>query len=294
MATTGGSLHADPEARAALDRLYDAVWPGLVERIARARQLGADWYEVSTPFAHFEEGRALAHVGVVPIPLVMEGERVNVAGIHAVATHPDHRRRGLVRGVLERAIAFAEERFATQQLTTFVPEVFTGHGCRRLPQHHTVVAMPKRDRPSLAPVSIDDAPTRERLRALVRQRTPVSHRLGPIDGGHMVFINEVLETGGLERFRYDPELDVAVVVREREGALEVMDLIAREVPPLDEVLARLDTQLERARLCFTPDRFDVVPLAVEPAWPEDSVMARGPYPPEEHGAPFVLPPLAHC
>lgn len=294
MSATAGSLHADPEARAAIDRLYDAVWPGLPDRIARAAVLGADWYEVSTPFAHFEDGRALAHVGVVTIPLVMEGERVEVAGIHAVATHPGHRRRGLVRGVLERAIAFAEARFATLQLATSVPDVFTGHGFRRLPQHQVLVRMPKRDRPSFGPVRFDDVPTRERLMDLVRQRTPVSHRLGPIDGGHMVFINEVLETGGLERFRYDPDLDVALVVEEHEDTLDVLDLIARELPPLDDVLARLDSPMNRARLSFTPDRFDVEPLAVVPAWPDDSVMVRGPYPPEVRDEPFVLPPLAHC
>lgn len=288
------SLHDEPRARAAIARLYDAVWPGLPERIARAAELGADWYEVSTPFVHFEDGRALAHVGVVTIPLVVEGVAVEVAGIHAVATHPDHRGRGLIRGVLARAVAFAERRHATQQLSTAVPDVFTGHGFRAVAQHRFVVGMPKRGAPTLAPVRFDDLEARRRLGDLVRNRTPVSLRLGPVDEGHMVFINEVLETGGLRRVRYDADLDLALVVEEVDDTVEVVDLIARELPPLDDVLARLDTRATRARLYFTPDRFAVKPLAVEPAWPDDFVMVRGPYPPEERGDPFVLPPLAHC
>ena len=42
-------------------------------------------------------------MGVLEIPLVLEGKRVLVGGIHAVGTHPDHRGQGHYRRVMEEA-----------------------------------------------------------------------------------------------------------------------------------------------------------------------------------------------
>ena len=53
----------------------------------------------------------------------------------------------------------------------------------------------------------------------------------------------------------------------------------------------------RAELYFTPAGLDLggaEALSVEPAWPEDHIMVRGPYAPEHTGLPFILPALAHC
>src|SRR6185295_16167795 len=67
------------------------VWPKILPAVALADSLGFSWAEVSTPFVHYAGDRAVAHVGVIELPLVIGGRQRMVASIHGVCTDPDHR-----------------------------------------------------------------------------------------------------------------------------------------------------------------------------------------------------------
>ena len=84
--------------------LFGRVWPRLPATIAQAGALGFSWAAVSTPFARYEGDRALGHVGVIELPLVIGGRRRMVASIHAVCTDPARRRRGYADALLEQAV----------------------------------------------------------------------------------------------------------------------------------------------------------------------------------------------
>jgi len=78
----------------------ETAFPGIGAHVEAAGALGLDWGEVSTPFVKIVGGEVVSHVGVLSLPLVIEGRAVTAAGIHAVCTHPDHRRRGHYRAVM--------------------------------------------------------------------------------------------------------------------------------------------------------------------------------------------------
>jgi HEPN domain-containing protein len=59
---------------------------------------------------------------------------LTAAGIHAVATHPDHRHRGHCRRLLGEALAHAGRISETSQLMTELPRVFRPAGLRSVPQ----------------------------------------------------------------------------------------------------------------------------------------------------------------
>jgi hypothetical protein len=232
-------------------------------------------------------------VGVIEIPLVVAGERVVVAGIHAVATHPEHRRRGHCHRLLERALAYAETRSPSAQLTTELPRVFRGTGFRELAQR--CFELDVTHGPATAPF--------ERLRAedpehvalvhrLLSRRTPVSHHLGVVEPGWLFLIDEVLTNYGFGRLYYAPDLDAVAAFEVRDGVLRLYDIVAAELPPIVEIAARIPEPFTRTEVYFTPDRLGVPVLAEREAYPGDSLMVRGPYAIE--GSAFALPILAHC
>ena len=65
------------------------------------------------------------------------------------------------------------------------------------------------------------------------------------------------------------------------------DVVAREVPPLRELAARLAGEAREVEVLFTPDRLDAPWLAPAPRPPTEVLMVRGR--PAPGGAPGPLP-----
>jgi GNAT superfamily N-acetyltransferase len=277
----------DPAWWAAVHALYDEAFPGLPRGIAAARAAGVDWRTVTTPFALFENGRCVAHVGLIWHPMLLDGHRLRVAGVHAVCTAQSHRRQGLCRELLEAALAHAGPALA--KLHTDDPPVYTGRGFRVVPTWRFAAATAPRMvhwRP-LHPIE-NDLDNRI-LRDLLKDRSPVSHRCSSADEGWMVLIDAALSGRLAGDFRLLPDHE-AVVCGERmaDGRVLVTACIARELPPAEVVLGALADLGEHFVWSFSPDRLD--PAAVpEPAPARiGHFMVRGGWPVAE---PFGISPL---
>ena len=285
------AMYEDPAFRRSVHTLFDTVWKHLTPRIALAARAGADWHAVSAPFVEMEGSTAVAHVGVIEIPLVLDGTPTTVAGVHAVGTHPEHRKKGHITRLLGRALAHVEERgLATAQLTTASPRVFTPSGFRDLPMTRFEVAPVARSETTLRQLSIHSDADRELLWRLLRHRTPVSHRLGVVEPGWLFVIDEVLASSGFSRLYAADDLDTVVALSLTGDTLTVLDVVARELPPIEELLARVPFDFRRVLLSFCPDRFDTQVIATHPGDADEHLMVRGPY----TAGPLYLPPLAHC
>ena len=111
---------------------------------AIAGRLGYPWREVTTPFALVEDGRVIAHAGLLEIPLVVAGEAVTIGGLHAVCVQGDRRGQGVGRRVMTAALAAADERgypavvLASEKESLYARfgfrvrglQVFAAHGAR--------------------------------------------------------------------------------------------------------------------------------------------------------------------
>ncbi len=273
--------------------LFDQVWPGTPDRIQLAANLGWDWTEVSTPFAAMTADRAVAHAGVLSLPVRIDGQDRELASLHAVCTRPGSRGRGLARSQVERALSFADARWTAAQLSTDKPGVYEPHGFRAIELHRFRVPAPMGVfRKPLSPLSHRRQGDAELVHQLLSERDPVSDVFCPTDDGWLVGINAVLfwsgfagEPGGLG---YDEGTGSLIAWEDHGDTIRLLDVIAPVLPELDEVLACIPGSWTWAELCFTPDRFDVDAEPVD--WDDDEIfMVRGDWPvPEE---PFAISPL---
>lgn len=283
------SYQDHPELKSAVFELLDLVFPGISGAEAAIRALGGDWAAVSTPFVQFQEGRPVSHVGLIELPLVLDGRAVRVGSVHAVATHPDFRRRGYYRLLLEELFDFCRGRFETLILTTSNPEYYRPFGfemrsesCFSLP-----VTVPGRA-DGMRRLDLTEPEDLALAHRLVSGRQPVSKVLG-VGGEWTVFLfNERRQP-----LFYAEDLDVMVALKLENRRLSLFDIVGPRLPVWSGLLARLPGAAEEISFFFSPDLLKVKTSATALAREGGDttyLMTRGPFLPP--GIPFILPPSA--
>lgn len=295
-----GSRHSYDEGRELRDRVFgllEIVFPGLTAAAARAEGLGAPWESVSTPFVLFEGDAVVAHVGRIDLPLVVDGCERIVGSIHAVATHPDRRGRGLFRRLMEDVIADSDGLYETLVLTTETPAYYEPFGFRVTVEHEFGLRPSARAtegedeaagvRRPLRPLDLERGDDAALLLHRLDVRAPVSRTVGVVRERAIFCFNE-----SRRPLLYDAELDAIVVCDRRSGRLDLFDIVAPEMPSLARLLARLGApETEDVRVHFAPDqlgmdgRFAAIPRLFEHDGPS-YLMVRGR---ELSSAPFSLP-----
>lgn len=265
----------------AVHGLFDEAFPGLPEGIARARAVGAEWNQMSTPFALFDGDRCVAHVGLLSHPVRVLGQTEVFAGLHAVCTATDHRRRGLSRRLQREALAFADRSHRLAKLSTDDPPVYTGEGFEVVPTF--------RFRPTVSPV--DPGPTRALrcasepadlalLKRLCAERTWTSDRFASVEPGWLVLIDAALSNLLDRCWVFLEDWDCVVALHHNDARVLVMDVIGPQLPPAAVVLGAV-TADKPVLWQFTPDRLDPdaepVPVVHEES---GSLMVRGSLPEE--------------
>lgn len=262
----------DAATWAAIEALYAAVWPKMPERLRVAESLGVRWADFTTPFVWFEDGHALATVGVLEHPVRLASADVVVAGIHAVATHPEHRRRGLCRALLEAAVEWIDARYTIAKLSTDSPAVYKRHGFVSRPLGRWRVAS----------AGAHGAPRRLDLRdpadlRLARQRfasrCSISDNFATREPGWLSLIDAALAGVESTWFWDVSDVDTMLVAEPGENHWTIHDIVA---PRLVSLTSLVPPACEQVTLLFEPDLIaaDSTPSRVE----DGGFMTRGPWP----------------
>jgi GNAT superfamily N-acetyltransferase len=265
-------VYLDERRRRSLLALLDHGFAGLATRIAEAARAGHRWEEVTEPFVAWEGAEAVGHVGVLMHCIQCSGAAMEVAGIHAVVTRSDRRRRGIARRLLDEALAWADGRVPLAKLATDLPDVYAPHGFRPVTMHRFHVEHAGGDDRGRRLTGAE----RPWLAELVAERAPISNRLASLDPGWLVGIDLALGRRAPTDLVVLDDLGAVVDWEVVGGALRLHDVFARELPPLADVVGRAPPH-ERVELWFCPDR--LAPTARPEPLPEAGVwMFRGPWP----------------
>ncbi|WP_460202662.1 GNAT family N-acetyltransferase [Scytonema sp. NUACC21] len=274
-----------------LFNLLEVVFPGygISDAAEHGRKLGASWESASTPFMLFQDDIAVTHVGVLEIPMQLMGKYEIVGGVHGVATHPDFRRQGYYRQVMEEVLDYCYRRYNTLILTTSQPEIYEPFGFRYVTEHMFIAQCNTTGGHNgfrlLDTCNSNDV---QLLNRLLEKREPVSHILGVVKEKAVFCIIE-----GSNPLYYAKDLDLLAAMTVEDTKLKLFDLVGTKVCPLKAILERIPQPIQQVEIYFSPDRLDVEVQAFPHRLNgDDHLMVRGKFTPE--GQKFMLPRSTRC
>lgn len=244
-----------------------------------------------TSFSYFDgRGRCVANTSLCALPLIVEGRLVDAMGVQSVAVRPELRGRGLFRDLMQRALAWSDERSTLVLLTTSSPGLYHRFGFRVVPEHRFLGPAPAPQRGMRPARSLELKTDIALVKRSLVHRVPVSDLVGLRHHGAMFLMNVAASQA---RWRLDHLLDYgAIVVSDTRvpETFRLLDIVAREMPPLAAILGALGLRPDRVEICFPTEKLGYAGEA-QPAGKTTKLMARGPFVDGER-RPFMLPPTA--
>lgn len=276
--------------------LLGTVWSMVPPGVDRARAWGADWCEESTPFVHIEDDKVVAHIGVMEIPLVTAEGITKVAGIHAVCTRKDWRKRGLMGALMNRTLAWVDEHYKVAVLWANDANIYKRFGFEARPEHMFQGPMAGASARVTRRLSLNDAADLALFRQIASTRTPASSISGSLDPGWLSLINLGLWTPPGPAIDWVDDLQCIVIYEVRGTVLRIYDILGEAMPPLGDIASRLGPSFDRVVVFFSPDKLDSPALDAVPSSLYDTLMVRGPVLPAQDGSPrpLAFSPLTRC
>lgn len=283
------SFSEDATLSSRLFNLLESTFAGIRRTAESARALNAPWEEASTPFVRFEGDLAIAHVGVLELPMVVMGQSMIVGGIHAVCTRPEFRRRGYFRDCMQEALDYCDSHYDTLVLTTSQPHLYEPFGFRVVKEHAFVAKCSSTGyTEGFRTLNTQDSTDQKLLHRLLSERAPVSNVVGIVNEKAVFCFNECTTP-----LHYAEDLDIIACIEIEDKRLKLFDLVGTHLCPLAAVIKRIHQPLEEVVIYFSPDRLDADVQPFPHLLDGDSLlMARGPFAAE--GRPFMLPRSARC
>lgn len=247
----------------------------------------------SMPFGYFDpSGRCVANFSAFSMPLIVNGRVVRAAGYQSGAVRPDYRGQGLYRALMQRAFDWAErEGFEAGILLTDKPGLYETYGFQTVPQFRFHGAVPHADLavPMARDLDLKQETDLQTVQMVLEARQPVSEIFSVVRQKEMFLLNA--------HFDQDIRLslleeDDAVIAWKPQGdtSLQILDIAARQIPPLGHIVASLGAHFERAEVFFPVDRLGWDGVAT-PHQGDCVLMVKG-LEAASLARPFMLSPLA--
>jgi GNAT superfamily N-acetyltransferase len=212
----------------------------------------------SMPFGWFDaQGVCAANFSAFSMPTMISGQRRKVAALQSGAVRPEHRGKGLYRDLMQRAFAWIDaEGFELSILYTDKPAMYEPYGFKTAPLHKFAGPVPKSGAAVRARLlSMDDPADVALLTGLINNRAPASALFSPLSHPAMFLVNAFWDRGISLSLLED--YDAVIAWRMGEGGVfQLLDIVAKAIPPMSAVTASLNVNAASAEAFFSPDLLD--------------------------------------
>jgi GNAT superfamily N-acetyltransferase len=254
--------------------LINEVFPGCKEFALNGIKYKASWPEGSTPFIVEKNGEIIAHAGVWPLTLMLNGKEHRTASIHGVCVKPEHRGKGYFKQLMQEAMQYVDNHFDSSILFTVKPYLYKSYPYKAmLPEYDFVVSEKltfKSKDSDLRILSLDNADDLNLVHQLLSHRVPLSNQLSVINkNGNALFVLNTLH----EKLHYSEKLKALIIFKIVNNTLYIKEIVSQKQHQMNDIIESISGHFEKIVLQFCPDNFlDEKDYAAILAGPECCIM----------------------
>ncbi len=233
----------------------DEIFPGCKEFALNGMHYGASWPGASIPFIIEDKGKIVAHVGVLPLIVVLNGNNHQTAAIHAVGVNPIHRGKGYFKQLMNEVMTYVKQHYESSFLMTQKPYLFRNYPyTTMLPEYDFLLK--KSDFSSkkgdLRELNLDDLDDLALINKLLANRLPLSNQFCLI-GKNAITLFILNSMYG--KIGYSDRLNTIVLHQVIDNTLYLREIIAQNEHKLSDIIETIPESFSKVILQFCPDRF---------------------------------------
>ncbi|MDR3668010.1 MAG: GNAT family N-acetyltransferase [Ignavibacteriaceae bacterium] len=234
--------------------LIDEIFPGCKSFAMNGMKYKATWSENSTPFIVEDKNDVIAHAGVWPITLMLNGKVHKTAAIHGVCVKPEYRGKGLFRQLMKETMQFSDNHFESTILFTNKPYLYKDFPAYKamLPEYdflikNTIVPSTGTD---LRKLNLDDASDLNLLLQLLSNHMPVSNELSVVNASALFILNTLNK-----EIHYSEKLNAVIIYSILNNTLYLKDILCLKICKINHIIDLIPGHYDNVVLQFSPDRF---------------------------------------
>lgn len=218
------------------------------------------WNDRYVCYSYIDKDSIISNVSVSKLDMIINGEKTKALQIGTVMTHPEYRRKGLAKNLINHVIEKYENEyeiiylFANKNVLDFYPKF----GFKSLKQNQFILDM-NMEFYRFSQIRKLDIMKDEDIRIikeLAIKRIPISSILG-IESSYSLLMFYCLYVFS-ECIYYIDDLDALIIYKKDNGVIHIYDIVSKEKIDFSEIISRIGSDRDyRVVFHFTPDFQDI-------------------------------------
>ncbi|HFJ9482756.1 GNAT family N-acetyltransferase [Bacillus cereus] len=217
------------------------------------------WDDTYKALSFLQEDKVIANVAAFSLPLLINGEKINAAGIQSVMTHPNFRRQGLMTQLMGKMIEEIDKKCECALLFTENPELYTAFGFKVVQEYLMTIPYDKNINNNdslLKKLDYYNIENRQLIHETIDSSQRLSNSFSTLNF-HPSFYLNMYDSEWNEKLYYSEKLDALIVYEVDNEKLKLFGVFAPVLPVLDELCGEINERFTEIEFYFSPDQLGV-------------------------------------
>ncbi|NUC18371.1 GNAT family N-acetyltransferase [Bacillus mycoides] len=216
------------------------------------------WDYTYKALSFIQDDKVIANVAAFSLPLLINGEKINAAGIQSVMTHLNFRKQGLMTRLLNKMIKEIDKQFECAFLFTETPELYKSFGFQIVQEYlMTIPYDNKINKDSiLRKLDFYNEEDRNLINEIIESSQRLSNMFSTINYRSSFYL-KMYDLKWNEKLYYSKKLDAMIVYEVENEKLKLYGVFAPVLPILDELCEEISESFTKIEFYFCPDQLGI-------------------------------------